>query len=71
MSYKKIETMRQVRLMITDVIVPAAVVIYMIDSKNPELKYKIVNGAKSWFRKTKARIKRGKYIEKDILTEVH
>ena len=70
MSYKKIETMRQVRLMITDVIVPAAVIIYMIDSKNPELKYKIANSAKSWFRKTKARTKRGKYIEKDILTEV-
>lgn len=67
MNYKQIETMRQVRLMITEVLVPAVVAAYLIDSKNPELKYKIANKAKAAVRSVKTKFRRDKYVEAKIM----
>lgn len=63
MTYKQIESARQTRLMITEVVVPAALAIIAIDGRYPHLKYSIKNkcrdvkdNVKKKFHKTKKEV---------------
>lgn len=51
MTYKQIETSREVRQWIKGIIIPAAVGLLYLDYQYPNLKHKIVNGVKSKFKK--------------------
>lgn len=47
MTYKQIETARQTRLMITEVVIPVGLALVAIDHNYPQLKYNIRNKAVS------------------------
>ena len=63
MRYKDIETMRQVRLMIRDIIVPAIVGLYLIDKMNPNLKYQVINKVRNKVDEFKSKLEATRNVE--------